>query len=68
MMNLRAMKESRTIEVKILGKSGTVSTHTISSKKEKLKMIWLMLESAPPHLAAATMIDTMVSNINGIKR
>lgn len=50
-----------------VGIMGTVQAQANSSTKLKLNMVWLKSDSAPTHLAAATMIEIRLKMAKGAK-
>jgi hypothetical protein len=68
MIILKARKDKSTIDSITVGITGTVKTHAKSSKKLKLKIVWLSAESVPPHFAKATMMLTKVIAAKGERK
>lgn len=65
MITRSVRKETNTIAVITLPMMGMVRVQANSSRKLKLKMVWLSNDSAPTHFAAATMMEMMDMRAKG---
>jgi len=68
MISLSARNEISAIDAIKVGIVGIVRIQAKSSKKLKLKIVWLKAESTPPHFANATIIVIKATTAKGARK